>query len=117
MKTPSINVRSAAPKLATYMRTDAQATRPAHGIVASMAARRSMRQTLSPSGKDAIAFRNPHSSHFGKQNGQAVLTLSTVRKMRSLYAGGGETHRSLAARYECSYSNAGSVLRKETWRE
>jgi hypothetical protein len=73
--------------------------------------------TRSPFGQGARAsLSRNRRSNAGENNGAAKLNRRLVRDIRTLYSDGGESHRSLASQFKCSYSNVGSVLRLETWR-
>lgn len=51
----------------------------------------------------------------GENNGRAVLTWATVRKIREAYAAGIE-HKSLAEQYGVGKSQIGRVCRNEEWK-
>lgn len=51
----------------------------------------------------------------GSRNGSAKLTEEDVREIRSTYASGGCTYRSLADRFGISYTQVGSIIRGEWW--
>jgi HNH endonuclease len=59
--------------------------------------------------------RNWLSGRAGQANPAAVLTAEDVVTIRRLYAAGGWSHRTLAARFGVTYQTIGKVLRRERW--
>jgi transposase len=53
---------------------------------------------------------------YGAKNGNAKLTARRVREIRNLYAGGGETCRSLAEKFEVSRQTVYNVIERVVWR-
>jgi len=52
----------------------------------------------------------------GEKVGQAKLTAAKVKIIRRLYAAGGHTYRSLAARFGVNHSSIKLVVTRATWR-
>ncbi len=52
----------------------------------------------------------------GSRSGKAVLTEGLVVLMRNAYRAGGETHRTIADRFNVNQSTVAGVLRRRTWR-
>lgn len=52
----------------------------------------------------------------GEKNASAKLTADEVREIRQLYAAGGETHHSLAARFDTPHQNIGGIIRRIYWK-
>jgi hypothetical protein len=53
----------------------------------------------------------------GENHGQALLNWDIVREIRRLYELGGETHRSLALKYNVSYGTISAILYKRSWKD
>ena len=53
----------------------------------------------------------------GENHGQALLNWDIVREIRRLYELGGETHRSLALKYNVSYGTISAILYKKSWKD
>lgn len=55
------------------------------------------------------AGRKGEANHFSR------LTEAQVLSIRRLYAAGGESHRTLAARFNVAYSNVANIIHRRTW--
>jgi len=53
----------------------------------------------------------------GENHGQALLNWDIVREIRRLYELGGQTHRSLALKYNVSYGTISAILYKRSWKD
>lgn len=77
--------------------------------------------TYSDNARDcAVKWRNaaqtrPESRARGERQGSSVLTASSVLEIRSRYAAG-DTHRGLAKAFGISKTQAGRLIRGESWR-
>lgn len=52
----------------------------------------------------------------GDTNGRAILSAEQVMQIRARYAGGGETHDTLAATFGVDRTNIYAILNRKTWR-
>lgn len=67
--------------------------------------------------ENAIDRQSHSTTQCGEASVTAKLTWEQVRQIRSEYASGGSTHRSLAARYGVTKSAITSIVASKTWKD
>jgi len=69
-----------------------------------------------PRGKNSGPYKHPERFPRGENHSKAILTEKQVKEIRSLYAAGGYTYKTLGIKFNTSTSNISMIIPRKSWK-